>query len=228
MMAIMMTKTILEWILLAHFYQIANHEHEDELKSPEWCLAGIIHWWIICLECCLIPHSLPPHAAVETLHCCWKIALWLKLCTAFETLHCCWNIALWLKLCTASKAQFTLQPALALCVHPSKIFSWCSRGWRWFRIQRHHRTVRLPHHKTHAQTHSIQPFASPSVPLMRSPRLRWCGAGCIISVNSLHLTKEPQLILSTLEGFWVSLKETSSIILESLKWIIDDQVDSCH
>ena len=124
---------------------------------------------------------------------------WMLPDSAFTaTPHCCWNIALLLKHCTASKAQFTLQPALALCVHPSKIFSWCSRGWRWFRIQRHHRTVRLPHHKTHAQTHSIQPFASPSVPLMRSPRLRWCGAGCIISVNSLHLTKEPQLILSTL------------------------------
>ena len=181
MMAIGTTKTILEWILLAHFYQIPNHENEDELKSPEWCLAGIIHWWIICLECCLIPHSLPPHTA---------------------TLYYCWNIALLLKLCTASKAQFTLHPALALCVHPSKIFSWCSRGWRWFRIQRHHRTVRLPHHKTHAQTHSIQAFASPSVPLMRSPRLRWCVAGCIISVNSLHPTKEPQLILSRLDGLW--------------------------
>ena len=128
---------------------------------------------------------------------------WMLPDSAFTaTPHYCWNFALLLKHCTASKAQFTLHPALALCVHPSKIFSWCSRGWRWFRIQRHHRTVRLPHHKTHAQTHSIQAFASPSVPLMRSPRLRWCVAGCIISVNSLHPTKEPQLILSTLDGLW--------------------------
>ena len=128
---------------------------------------------------------------------------WMLPDSAFTaTPHCCWNIALLLKHCTASKAQFTLHLALALCVHPSKIFSWCSRGWRWFRIQRHHRTVRLPHHKTHAQTHSIQAFASPSVPLMRSPRLRWCVAGCIISVNSLHSTKDTIDIGWTLKFHW--------------------------
>ena len=155
---------------------------------------------------------------------------WMLPDSAFTaTPHYCWNIALPLKLCTASKAQFTLHPALALCVHPSKIFSWCSRGWRWFRIQRHHRTVRLPHHKTHAQTHSIQAFASPSVPLMRSPRLRWCVAGCIISVNSLHPTKEPQLILSRLDGLWTFIERDILDILESFHRMIDgDQVDSFY
>ena len=107
---------------------------------------------------------------------------WMLPDSAFTaTPRCCWNIALLLKLCTASKAQFTLQPALALCVHPSKIFSWCSRGWRWFRIQRHHRTVAAASQdpRTNPFNPSIRITLGPSdaftpPPLMRSWMHHFC------------------------------------------------------
>ena len=166
-------------------------------KSWEWGrvkIPWIVFGWNYSLVNYL-PWMLPDSAFTATPHCCWNIALLLKHCTAVETLHCCWNFAL-----PPKRNSLCNQPLHCVYIR-AKYFPDAAEAGddsASSDITAHC----LPHHKTHAQTHSIQPFASPSLPLMRSPRLRWCGAGCIISVNSLHLTKEPQLILSTLGGVW--------------------------
>ena len=199
-----MTKTILEWILLAHFYQIPNHENEDELKSPEWCLAGIIHWWIICLECCLIPHSLPPHTTVETLHCCWNIALPPKrnsLC--IQPLHCVYIRAKYFPDAAEAGDDSASSDITAQC------------GCR----------ITRPTHKPIQSKHS------------HHPRSLWCVHPASVDA-SLDASFLSTLCILQKSRSWyyrhwmdseVSLKETSSIILESFHRMIDgDQVDSGH
>ena len=194
-------------------------------KSWEWGrvkIPWIVFGWNYSLVNYL-PWMLPDSAFTATPHYCWNIALLLKHYTTVETLHCRWNFAL-----PPKRNSLCIQPLHCVYIRAkyfpdaaeagddsasSDITAPC--GCR----------ITRPTHKPIQSKHS------------HHPRSLWCVHPASVDA-SLDASFLSTLCILQKSRSWyyrdwmdseVSLKETSSIILESFHRMIDsDLVDYGH